>query len=371
MNPTHALWILIVGSAVVRLICSACLGLGNDEAYHSLYAAHPALSYFDHPPMMSWIEMMGLALPGAGRSTWALRIGFILLFAGSTAILARLTTRYYGPRAGFLAAFALNVTGYYGLAASMFALPDGPLLFFWLLTIDRLSAALDDPDPRSLRPWVEVGLAWGGALLSKYHAVFIPMGAALPLARPPDAAAMVVPTGPLPGIGHRVGALQPGPDLECPAWMGLLLLPGGTCGRGLDAEAGLSGRRDPGTGGVSVPVDLGASGRAPGAGMAGMADDRPGFGTPLALPGCVPVGTVHGGGLLPAGLASLGPDRDGFVVSDPRSGLGHTIRAIRARCRMAATRGLCGPFGPADRVDGRGVSHRVVPARPGESTRMA
>ena len=27
--------------------------------------------------------------------------------------------------------------------------------------------------------WVEVGLAWGGALLSKYHAVFIPMGAAL------------------------------------------------------------------------------------------------------------------------------------------------------------------------------------------------
>ena len=41
------------------------LGLGNDEAYHFLYAAHPALSYFDHPPMMAWVEMAGLALPGS------------------------------------------------------------------------------------------------------------------------------------------------------------------------------------------------------------------------------------------------------------------------------------------------------------------
>ena len=26
MNPTHALWISIVGSALVRLICAVCLG---------------------------------------------------------------------------------------------------------------------------------------------------------------------------------------------------------------------------------------------------------------------------------------------------------------------------------------------------------
>src|SRR5260221_262710 len=164
MNPKHALWILIAGSALIRLICAFSLGLGNDEAYHFLYAAHPALSYFDHPPMMAWVEMAGLALPGAGASAWALRLGFILLFAGSTAILARLTSRYYGEKAGLMAAFALNVTGYYGMAASMFALPDGPLLFFWLLTVDRMSVALEDQDSHRLRPWIEVGLAWGGAM---------------------------------------------------------------------------------------------------------------------------------------------------------------------------------------------------------------
>jgi hypothetical protein len=179
MTPKHALWMLIAGSALARLICAFNLGLGNDEAYHFLYAVHPALSYYDHPPMMAWVEMAGLALSSSGASAWALRIGFIVLFAGSTWLLARLTSRSYGAWAGFWAAFALNVTGYYGLAAATFALPDGPLLFFWLLTIDRLSLALDDPVSRRLTPWVWVGVAWGGALLSKYHAVFIPLGAAV------------------------------------------------------------------------------------------------------------------------------------------------------------------------------------------------
>ena len=89
----------------------------------------------------------------------------------------RIAGRWYGPRAGFYAALALNLTGYYGLAASTFALPDGPLLFFWLLTIDRLSLALERPG--RTWPWVWVGLAWGGAMLSKYHAIFLPAGTVL------------------------------------------------------------------------------------------------------------------------------------------------------------------------------------------------
>jgi hypothetical protein len=179
MNPKHALWLLIAVSSGLRLISAFNLGLGNDEAYHYLYAAHPALSYYDHPPMMAWVELPGLMLGGAGVANGTLRLGFIALFAGSTWILARMTARYYGALAGFLAALALNVTGYYGLAASTFVLPDGPLLFFWLLTVDRLTVALEIDDDERLRPWIWVGLAWGGALLSKYHAVFIPAGVLL------------------------------------------------------------------------------------------------------------------------------------------------------------------------------------------------
>ena len=79
-----ALGIMVVATALLRLLCACYLGLGNDEAYHSLYADHPSLGYYDHPPMMAWIEMAGLTLAGAGASTWPLRVGFIALFAGST-----------------------------------------------------------------------------------------------------------------------------------------------------------------------------------------------------------------------------------------------------------------------------------------------
>src|SRR5262245_9288354 len=100
MTSRRALWILIACSAVVRLIGAYSLGLGNDEAYHFLYAAHPALSYYDHPPMMAWVEMASLALAGNIHAAWAPRIGFIVIFAGSTWLLARLTSRYFGDWAG-------------------------------------------------------------------------------------------------------------------------------------------------------------------------------------------------------------------------------------------------------------------------------
>ncbi len=74
------------------------------------------------------------------------------------------------------------------MAAGTFALPDGPLLFFWLLTLDRLVVALTtDPEARRLGPWVGVGLAWGCGLLSKYHAVFLPAGTLLYLVLEPRA----------------------------------------------------------------------------------------------------------------------------------------------------------------------------------------
>jgi hypothetical protein len=198
--------ILIAVSAAIRLLCSSVLGLGNDEAYHYLYATHPSLSYFDHPPMMAWVEIVGLSMFGVGHSAWALRIGFIALFAGSTLILARLTARYYGAKAGFLAALALNLNGYYGLAASMFALPDGPLLFFWLLTLDRLSLAVEDDRPRR---WIESGLAWGGAMLSKYHAVFIPLGVLAMLLIDPRRRRRLLRPGPYIGIAMGLLVFSP------------------------------------------------------------------------------------------------------------------------------------------------------------------
>jgi hypothetical protein len=185
MTPRQTLWGLIVVSAGLRLAWAASLGPGTDEAYHYLFAVHRDWSYFDHPPMLALVESAGLALAGGSASTFGLRLGFIALFAGSTWLMARLTARFFGPWAGVLAAFGLNVTAYHSAAASTFALPDGPLLFFWLLTLDRLAEAFEEPD--RAWPWLWVGLAWGGGLLSKYHAVFLPLGALLYMLAEPSA----------------------------------------------------------------------------------------------------------------------------------------------------------------------------------------
>ncbi|MFO0888376.1 MAG: glycosyltransferase family 39 protein [Isosphaeraceae bacterium] len=207
VTSRRAILLLIAVSSLLRLIAAASLGLGNDEAYHFLYAVHPDLSYYDHPPMLAWVEWVGLAAAGSLFSPIALRSGFILLAAGSTWLMWRIADRWYGPRAGFLASLALNLTGYYGLAAGTFALPDGPLLFFWLLTIDRLSLALRQPG--RVFPWVSVGAAWGCALLSKYHAVFLPAGTVLFLLSHPPMRRWLRSPGPYLAVGLGMLVFSP------------------------------------------------------------------------------------------------------------------------------------------------------------------
>ena len=194
MSPRRLLWGMIVVTTLVRLVWSSVLGLGMDEAYHSLFLRHPDWSYFDHPPMLALVEAFGVALASGLVVPITLRVGFVLLFAGSTWLMSRLTSRFFGDWAGLLAAFALNISAYHTAAAGGFALPDGPLLFFWLLTLDRVAAAIDHPERWS--SWVQVGLAWGGGMLSKYHAVFLPGGVVLFAILEPSARHLLRQVGP-------------------------------------------------------------------------------------------------------------------------------------------------------------------------------
>lgn len=193
--------ILIAVGFVLRLALAAWFPLGNDEAYHTLFLRHPQASYFDHPPMLMVVESVGMFLTGQSPehvSQIAARLGFIMLFAGSTWMMFRLTSRLFGEQAGVLAAFALNFSAYHTVAVGTFALPDGPLLFFWLLTMDRLVSALSSAEKgeKATVAWLQVGLAWGLAMLSKYHAVFLPFGAVLYILIRPNCRKALLTPGP-------------------------------------------------------------------------------------------------------------------------------------------------------------------------------
>lgn len=198
MTTRQATWVVILAPALLRLAWAATLGPDTNEAYYYLYTRHPAWSYFDHPPMVAVVAELGLTLAGWISPLLGVRAGFIALFAASTWLLARLTARAFGARAGVLAALALNLSGYYGLLIGITANPDGPLLFFWLLTLDRLLAAFAAAGrpPAATRAWLGAGVGLGGALLSKYHAVLLPAGVLLYLVVRPAARRCLLTPGP-------------------------------------------------------------------------------------------------------------------------------------------------------------------------------
>lgn len=205
---------LIVCGSVLRLMVAAWFPLGNDEAYHTLFLRHPQLSYFDHPPMLMVIESLGMTAFGQSPesvTSLAARFGFVVLFAGSTWLTFRIGRRLFGAGAGLLAAVALNCSAYHSVAAGTFVLPDGPLLFFWLLTIDRLAAALDAAErgEKATGIWIQVGAAWGMAMLSKYHAVFLPLGAVLYLAIRPASRRTFLTAGPWLAVAIGTALFSP------------------------------------------------------------------------------------------------------------------------------------------------------------------
>ncbi|HTF56786.1 MAG TPA: glycosyltransferase family 39 protein, partial [Planctomycetota bacterium] len=157
---------------LIRFAVAAGLEPSTLEAYYWEYAQHPSLSYLDHPGMIGWMIWLSTALFGDGM----LGMRVIPILAGGGAIWMAFLAgrRLYGETAGRLAALLVGVlpmTFEFGARAT----PDAPLLLFWMGTIWALSRALSE---ESHGGWILAGVFLGLAMLSKYHAFFIPLGMA-------------------------------------------------------------------------------------------------------------------------------------------------------------------------------------------------
>ncbi|PYP62514.1 MAG: hypothetical protein DMD26_15905, partial [Gemmatimonadetes bacterium] len=174
---TRQALMLMLLTAVARVVLAGVLGLGVDESYEVVLSRVPSLSYFDHPPLSFWIAGGTARLTGS-EARVLLRLPFILIFAGTTFLMFRLTARLYGERAGFLAALLLNLSPVFSISAGGWILPDGPLELAIVATAFCLTRILF-VEPRPWRWWLLAGAATGLGLLSKYHAVFLPLGTLL------------------------------------------------------------------------------------------------------------------------------------------------------------------------------------------------
>jgi 4-amino-4-deoxy-L-arabinose transferase-like glycosyltransferase len=157
--------IFVLSLVAVRLAVAWVYPLLPDEAYYWVWSRQPAAGYFDHPPMVAWLIRGGTLL--LGNSELGVRLPFVLLSCATSLLVFLLIRDLSGHRNAFhglLAGSAALLLGVGGLLA----VPDVPLLFFWAL---GLLAGI-----RALKRgswWVIYGVALGGALLSKYTAVFL------------------------------------------------------------------------------------------------------------------------------------------------------------------------------------------------------
>ncbi len=169
---------LALFSLIIKAIPAAILGLGNDEAYYWTYAMFPAWSHFDHPPMVGFlIQLFTLNLKYS--SEIFIRAGSLALSTADIFLLFYLVRRLYSRRAACFALLMYISSVYFNIISGLFILPDSPQVFFVLLALNALLPAVTTEDPgrkESIRI-ILFGVFTGLAFLSKYHSLFLWLGA--------------------------------------------------------------------------------------------------------------------------------------------------------------------------------------------------
>lgn len=167
LSPFQATALLILASVLMRFVAAHATELTTDEAHYALYGLNLDWSYFDHPPMVGWLQAVVLQF---SDSELALRLVPILLFVAASFALYKVCSLFFPdetPWLGFISVALMHsavMLQLIGLAM----LPDGPLLLIGLLVILTLHGVLTDGH---LRYWLYLGLLLGLAGLSKYTAV--------------------------------------------------------------------------------------------------------------------------------------------------------------------------------------------------------
>lgn len=180
--PLHLLKWLAAALLLGKLALLVRAGPFMDEAYYWMWGQHPALSYYDHPPLNAWLQgLMGAVF---GWNRFALRVAVVLALAADLCVLA-LLARLLAPERWqphfWLTAVLFLATPIF-FATTAVALPDH-LLVLGVLSAFYFFAAFflawrDEPGA-SYRDLYLGALCLGLAALAKYNAVFLGLGVAL------------------------------------------------------------------------------------------------------------------------------------------------------------------------------------------------
>ncbi|QWE13860.1 glycosyltransferase family 39 protein [Polynucleobacter sp. AP-Sving-400A-A2] len=183
-SPSSWAVISICMAALVHFALGFSIEFSVDEAHYALYAKHLAWSYFDHPPLVGWIQWPLVSLTS---SEGIIRLIPELLWVLSAFLVYRVTLEIHrliqGRNAGYLttALPSANLCGLMAVLAIITAplphvlaiglLPD-TLLAPLSLGLMLMALRWTRKDYFTIADWIITGLILGLAGLSKYTAAF-------------------------------------------------------------------------------------------------------------------------------------------------------------------------------------------------------
>lgn len=167
ITPWQATGWLVGVFAALRIWIAPAVGLSVDEAHYALYGLYLDWSYFDHPPLIGWLQAGVLPF---STSDLALRFLPVVLFALSAFSLHQLCQTFFpheSPWLGTLSVVLLHSAAMLQLVGFAM-LPDTPLLLIGLRSLLTLHAILLESRTRD---WLWLGVWLGLAALAKYTAI--------------------------------------------------------------------------------------------------------------------------------------------------------------------------------------------------------
>lgn len=147
-----------------NLFSAFTMGVHFDETYYWLYAQHPALGYFDHPPMVSWMIMASDLL---FKGTLSIRFCTVLLSSLSMVVVWSLVKPYgIKPLLFWSLIYSVILIHPYAFITT----PDAPLFFFTALFFLVYKQFIKQA---SIQNAILLAVVTSLLFYSKYHSILI------------------------------------------------------------------------------------------------------------------------------------------------------------------------------------------------------
>ncbi|MGK7346560.1 MAG: ArnT family glycosyltransferase [Candidatus Nitrospinota bacterium M3_3B_026] len=175
-------FLAVVGFALFRAAVMGTTGLGDSESYYWAWSQRPALSYYDHPPMVAWLIWLSTSL--GGHTPFLVRLPSVILFTAMGWLLYRLSYDLFrDARVGFYSILTFNLIPVFAIGAIQMV-PDIPSAVCFTAYILILNRLLRNGGPGWL--WYILGVLLGLGTLSKYFAIMLVPGTVILAALVPE-----------------------------------------------------------------------------------------------------------------------------------------------------------------------------------------